>query len=141
MFVQDRNEARDYFYKVWDKVRNKLPLEPIEGIISDVILEHPEYHHYLDNKESSSSHDFRPEQNQTNPFLHMGMHIALKEQVSSNRPAGIHNIFNTIMSNSVSIHDAEHKMMECLGQSLWEAQRNQTMPDENNYMECLKRIS
>lgn len=141
MFVQDRDEARNYFFQVWDKHKNRLPLEPIELLISEVITEHPEYHHYLDEKESSANNDFRPEQNETNPFLHMGMHIALKEQVKSNRPAGINEVFNKIISRSVSIHDAEHKMMECLGQSLWEAQRNQSMPDESSYLECLKRIA
>ena len=141
MFVQDRNEARNYFFQVWAKYKDKLPLEPIEAIISDVILEHPEYHHYLDDKETSFNSDFKPEQNQTNPFLHMGMHIALKEQVSSDRPSGIGQIFNQLMTKSISIHDAEHKMMECLGQSLWEAQRNNVAPDENSYLESLKRIS
>ncbi len=141
MFVQDRNEARNYFFQVWAKHSNKLPLEPIEAIISDVIFEHPEYHHYLDDKESSTVNDFKPEQNETNPFLHMGMHIALKEQVSSDRPNGIKEVFTKIMTKSISIHDAEHKMMECLGQSLWEAQRNNSVPDEYEYLECLKRIS
>lgn len=141
MFVQNRNEARDYFFQVWDKHNNKLPLEPVEAIISDVILEHPEYHHYLDDKESSADSDFKPEQNETNPFLHMGMHIELKEQVNSNRPGGINKLFNQLMTKSISVHDTEHKMMECLGQSLWEAQRNNSLPDENNYLECLRRIS
>lgn len=140
MFVQNRNEARDYFFQVWDKHKNKLPLEPIEVIICDVIIGHPEYHHYLNDKESAAENDFKPEQNQTNPFLHMGMHIALKEQVSADRPNGITQVFNQLIAKSVSGHDAEHKMMECLGQSLWEAQRNNTMPDENNYLECLRRI-
>jgi len=140
MFVQNRNEARDYFFQVWNKHKNKLPLEPIEVVISDVITEHPEYHHYLDDKESFAENDFKPEQNQTNPFLHMGMHIALKEQVSADRPNGITQVFNQLIAKSVSTHDAEHKMMECLGQSLWEAQRNNTMPDENNYLECLRRV-
>ena len=140
MFVQNRNEARGYFFQVWDKYKNKLPLEPIEIIISDVITEHPEYHHYLDDKENFAENDFKPEQNQTNPFLHMGMHIALKEQVSSDRPTGISQVFKQIIEKSVSTHDAEHKMMECLGQSLWEAQRNNTMPDEKHYLECLRRI-
>lgn len=139
MFVQDRNEARDYFYQVWGKHKNRLPLEPIEVIISDVILEHPEYHHYLDEKETSYENDFSPEQNESNPFLHMGMHIALKEQVSSDRPVGINSIFKKMMTKSISFHDAEHKMMECLGQTLWEAQRNNTFPDDNKYLECLKR--
>jgi uncharacterized protein DUF1841 len=140
MFVQDRKEARDYFFQVWAKHKNRLPLEPIEAIISEVILEHPEYHHYLDDIDSSSNNDFTPEQNETNPFLHMGMHIALKEQVNSDRPVGVSQLFNQLMTKSISVHDTEHKMMECLGQSLWEAQRNNSLPDENNYLECLKRI-
>jgi uncharacterized protein DUF1841 len=140
MFVQDRNEARNYFYQVWDKRKNQIPLEPIELMISEVIIEHPEYHHYLDDKETSYNNDFNPEQNESNPFLHMGMHIALKEQVSSDRPTGINIIFNKLMEKSVSVHDSEHKMMECLGQSLWEAQRNNAPPDESIYLECLKRI-
>lgn len=140
MFVQDRNEARNYFFQVWSKHKNKQPLEPIEVIISDVIHEHPEYHHYLDDQETSMQNDFKPEQNQTNPFLHMGMHIAIKEQVNADRPCGINELFNKLSINSVSVHDTEHKMMECLGQSLWEAQRNNTIPDESNYLECLKRM-
>ncbi len=139
MFVQDRNEARDYYFQVWSKQKQKLPLEPIEAIISDVILEHPEYHHYLEQKESSRENDFSVEQNESNPFLHMGMHIALKEQVSSDRPAGISAVFKKILNKSISVHDAEHKMMECLGRILWEAQRNQSLPDDNAYLECLKR--
>ena len=141
MFVGNRNEARDYFFQVWERVNKQLPLEPLETIISQVILEHPEYHSYLDNKEDLLNHEFTPEQNQTNPFLHMGMHIALKEQVGTNRPKGISDVFNSLMSQTDSVHDAEHRMMECLGQSLWEAQRNQTLPDESSYLECLKRIA
>ncbi|MAS82967.1 MAG: hypothetical protein CMF45_09800 [Legionellales bacterium] len=140
MFVQDRNEARNYFYLVWNKQKNKLPLEPIEVIIADVIVEHPEYHHYLEVKETSKENDFCPEGNQTNPFLHMGMHIALKEQASSDRPLGIKKIIKKVMSNSDSMHDAEHKMMECLGQILWEAQRSNSVPDDNKYLESLNKI-
>jgi hypothetical protein len=139
MFVQDRNEARDYFYLVWDKYRQKRPLEPIEAIIADVIVEHPEYHHYLEEKESSKENNFSPEQNESNPFLHMGMHIALKEQVSADRPTGVNAAFKKIMTKSVSVHDAEHKMMECLGRILWEAQRNQSLPDDDMYLECLHK--
>ena len=140
MFVQDRNQSRDYFFQVWGKLRNRQPLEPIEAIIAEVIMLHPEYHVYLDDKEAGYNNDFKPEQGMTNPFLHMGMHIALKEQISSNRPDGICVIYNLLAEKSNSAHDVEHKMMECLGQSLWEAQRNQAFPDEVKYLECLKRI-
>ena len=138
MFFQDRNETRNYFFRVWGKHKNRLPLEPVEVIIADVILEHPEYHHYLEDKETSSQHNFRPEQNESNPFLHMGLHIALKEQISADRPAGVVVIFNKLLTASVSVHDAEHKMMRCLGQWLWDAQKHKSLPDEQSYLECLK---
>ena len=140
MFVQDRNQSRDYFFKVWDKLKNRHPLEPVEAIISEVIMLHPEYHAYLDDKEDSYNNDFNREQGMTNPFLHMGMHIALKEQIRSNRPDGINSIYNLLLARSNSVHDVEHKMMECLGQSLWEAQHNKAFPDEIKYLDCLKRI-
>ena len=141
MFVENRNDAREFFYQVWDKTCFKQPLEPIEMIISGIILEHPEYHIYLEDRESFIESDFSVDQGQTNPFLHMGMHIALKEQINTNRPKGISTIFNTILTKSGSIHDAEHKMMECLGRSLWVAQRNNTLPDEAEYLDCLRRIN
>ncbi len=140
MFVQNRSEARNYFYRVWHKKKNKLPLEPLEAIIAAVIQAHPEYHHYLEEKEASETHDFNPDQNESNPFLHMGMHIALKEQLSSNRPVGVDKAFEKIMRKSTSVHDAEHKMMECLGRILWEAQRREGLPDDNDYLECLHKV-
>ena len=71
----------------------------------------------------------------------MGMHIALKEQVSSNRPTGINDAYKKIMTKSSSTHDAEHKMMECLGRILWEAQRNNALPNDDDYLECLNKAS
>ena len=141
MLVQDRNEAREFFFQVWEKFKHKRPLEPIEAIISDVIMQHPEYHVYLDNKEESIQHDFNPEQGMTNPFLHMGMHIALKEQIIADRPSGISSVFNSLIAKFDSVHDVEHRMMECLGQCLWEAQRKNGFPDESKYLACLKELS
>lgn len=140
MFIQNKEESRAYFYKVWDKKKNKLFLEPLEILISGVIYDHPEYHCYLDNKETLNRNDYNIEAHTVNPFLHMGMHIALKEQINSDRPIGIKGIFKRILSSSTSIHDAEHKMMECLGVSLWEAQCKKEPPNEDRYIECLKNI-
>jgi len=83
--------------------------------------------------------EFSPESGNSNPFLHMGMHIALKEQTSTNRPIGIKKI-HTTLSKRIGVHEAEHARMECLGQALWMAQRNNTIPDEKNYLECLRKI-
>jgi hypothetical protein len=32
-------------------------------------------------------------------------------------------------------------MMQCLSEALWQAQRNNAMPDESAYLACLKRLS
>ena len=112
MFFKDRNESRSYFFNVWEKQKNKQPLETIEVLILDVILKHPEYHSYLNSKKSIE--DASIDDNYGNPFLHMSMHIALQEQINSNRPSGITRIFNELISQSGSTHNAEHKMMECL---------------------------
>ena len=140
MLFQNRDESRTYFYNVWKKQKNRLPLQPIEVIIFDVISDHPEYHRYLENKNSMFENNFSENDNEINPFLHMGMHIALKEQINSNRPIGINEIFTRISSKSISMHDAEHKMIECLERSLWEAHYKNEIPSDNRYIECLKKI-
>ena len=85
--------------------------------------------------------EFTPEQGQTNPFLHMGMHITLQEQVSADRPVGITSLYVNMLSRTGDAHKLEHRMMECLGETLWEAQRNNTPPDEQLYLERLKRLA
>lgn len=116
-------------------------LEPLEQLVLEVILEHPEYHGYLEHEEESLDLDFAPERGISNPFLHMGMHIAIKEQVGTDRPAGIKERYRLLLNGRFSsAHELEHRMMECLGEALWVAQRNNTLPDDNAYLECIGRI-
>ena len=140
MFLKDRNESRAFFCNTWKKYKNGLTLEPVEALISDIILKHPEYHKHLLLDKSFKNTNFDIENNDTNPFLHMGMHIALEEQISSDRPPGIAAIYRKLILKSNSAHDVQHKMMECLGISLWEAHTKKMLPDENKYIECLKKI-
>ena len=136
---QSRDEVRQVYTDVWTKLQKGSLLEPMESIIADIIQLHPEYHNLLSSQENSKHSEFNPDQGQSNPFLHMGMHIALREQTSIDRPTGIKPIHQKL-SKRLGIHDAEHAMIECLGQALWLAQQNQSMPDEVNYLECLKKI-
>lgn len=135
MFGNDRNQMRRAYADAWQKFQQGQPLQPLEQQIAEVIREHPEYHKLLNKIES----DFFPESGETNPFLHMGMHLAIREQMSTNRPAGIINCFQSLTSKAGDSHDAEHEMMECLGEALWQAQRNGTLPDETAYLACLKQ--
>ena len=136
---QSRDEVRQVYLNVWHKLQHDQLLEPMEALIAEVIELHPEYHALLEDGEASVQNDFTPEQGQTNPFLHMGMHIALREQLSTDRPAGIKKLHQKLTSR-MGLHTAEHAMIDCLGQALWLAQRNNTMPDDDSYLLCLKRL-
>lgn len=136
---QSRDEVRQIYLNVWAKMQARTLLEPMEAVIADVIELHPEYHQLLEQDADIKEQDFTPEQGQTNPFLHMGMHIALREQASADRPPGIQSIHQKLCAEKGQ-NDAEHAMMECLGQALWNAQRNNQPPDEANYFECLKKL-
>jgi len=136
---QSRDEVRLVYLQVWQKMQDQSLLEPMEAIIADVIQLHPEYHQWLLAGESTAEKDFPPEDGQTNPFLHMGMHITLREQSASDRPAGIQGVYQNLVQQ-MGIHDAEHAMMECLGEVLWTAQRTNTMPDEDAYLTCLRKL-
>lgn len=136
---QSRDEIRQVYLTVWQKMQQKKILEPMESVIADVIKYHEEYHPLLEQGEIAKIEEFTPESGQSNPFLHMGMHIALREQTSTDRPPGI-KILHNKLSKKMGQHDAEHAMMECLGQALWLTQRNNTLPDEAAYLECLKKI-
>ena len=139
-FIQDRDSSRRFFIEVWRKYNTGIPLQPLEELILGVILEHPEYHSYLQGDGDSLAREFTPETGTTNPFLHMGMHIAIREQVASNRPPGIAGIYQQLAKSATSVHDLEHRLMECLGETLWRAQRDNTLPDETAYLECLKKL-
>lgn len=140
MFVQNRDDARRYFIEVRRKHQGNQPLDPLEQLILGVILVHPEYHDLLDSGEAVLAADFSSQPGMTNPFLHMSMHIAIKEQIQTDRPAGIRKLCQALLDRCGDAHEMEHQVMHCLGESLWQAQRNDSMPDERAYLENLKTL-
>jgi hypothetical protein len=141
MYGNDRDTLRRYYCTVWDKASAGQPLEPLERIIAEVIREHPEYQPVLARVETALEREYTPEMGQTNPFLHMGMHIAIQEQLGSNRPPGILDVYQRLCRRVGDSHAAEHAMMECLGEILWEAQRDAQEPDERAYLDRLRRLA
>ncbi len=139
LFSQDRNQMRQFFFDSWQKHNQGQPLEPLETLIAAVIQQHPEYHRLLDDREACLTRDYLPENGETNPFLHLGMHIAIQEQLATGRPAGIIEIHDTLRRQLQSEHEAEHAMMDCLAEMMWRAQRDQAPPDEDDYLRCLRR--
>lgn len=140
LFSQDRTQLRRFFFSVWRKHEAREPMEPLEGLIVDVIAQHPEYHAQLADEDVVLDRDYLPELGETNPFLHLAMHLAMREQLGTQRPAGIVEIYQKLAAATGSAHDAEHAMMECLGEMLWQAQRDGTAPDERRYLDCLREM-
>ena len=141
IFSQDRTQLRKQYLLVWQKASNGETLEPLETLIADVIRDHPEYHPLLSNEEAAISSEFYPEHGTTNPFLHMGLHIALREQVATDRPIGIADITRKLLLRYRDSHEMEHQMMEPLGTVLWRAQRDSCEPDEQEYLESLRVLA
>ena len=136
MFGTDRNQLRQMYKTAWEKFQQQKILSPLEIQITDVIKEHPEYHDFV----LQLDKDFLPELGQTNPFLHMGLHLGLREQLSTNRPEGITIVYQKLIKIKGSPHDAEHMMIECLAEAMWSAQTNNTPPDEDHYLASLNKL-
>ncbi len=137
IFGQDRSELRRMYRDAWRKYSEGSPLSPLEAQLAAVIAEHPEYHDAIT---GDLQQDFSVEQGQTNPFLHMGLHLGIREQVATDRPAGIAAVFTALAARHGSAHDAEHAMIDCLAETLWEAQRQNRAPDERQYLQSLQRL-
>jgi len=137
---QNRDQLRRMYLDTWKKYTHRVPLEPLEAQVAAVIAEHPEYVPWLEAGEDALAAEFTPEGGQQNPFLHMGLHLAIREQVATNRPAGVTAIHEALSKRTGDIHAAEHAMLELLAQTLWEAQRSGRVPDELAYLEKLRAL-
>ncbi|MGW8248325.1 MAG: DUF1841 family protein [Acidiferrobacterales bacterium] len=141
LFASSRQDTREVFFRTWEKLKHEQPLEGVELLIAKVIQAHPEYHSVLANRDTSVDRDYLPEAGETNPFLHMGMHVAIEEQLSIDQPRGIREQYEHLTLRLADPHEAQHLVMECLGEMLWQAQRQQAAPDERIYLECLRKFN
>ena len=139
MFAQDRTQLRQLFFSAWRKFQKREPAEPLEQLIAQIILQHPEYHALLQDEEANLQRDYLPETGETNPFLHMAMHISIQEQLATQRPAGITKIHADLLKRYDDPHVAEHQMMECLAEMIWQSQQAGSLPDEQAYLKCLQQ--
>jgi len=139
MFNPTRDQARTFLFDLWDKHRAGAVLTPLESMALEVILGHPEYHAVLEDRERYLDRDWRPEGGQTNPFLHMQMHLAIEEQLSIDQPPGIRAAAEALAIQRGSEHDARHDIMECLAEVLWQAHRHGKGFDNQDYLDCITR--
>jgi hypothetical protein len=141
VFNPSRDQARRFLAEAWRKRRQGLPATPLETIAADVAGLHPEYHDLLAGGDEALAREWTPEQGEANPFLHLSLHLAIEEQLAIDQPPGIRAAFDTLLARLGDRHGALHQVLDCLGEVMWTAQRNQAPPDGAAYLECLRRAA
>ena len=138
MFNPTREQVRTFFCEAWRKHRERLILEGAEAVAADLITHHPEYHTLLEDPQAAIEKEFTPEGGQMNPFLHLSLHLAVADQLAVDQPPGIRAAYEQLRQR-LDVHDAEHAVMECLGETLWRSQRDNAPMDANAYLDCVRK--
>jgi hypothetical protein len=139
MFQPSQHDVRRFFCETWRKQRDGLPLSPMEAIAADWITQHPEYVDDLADLPSALAAVYEVEAGRTNPFLHLAMHLSITEQLSVDQPSGIRQAHALLSHRLGSAHEAQHQLMECLGEMIWASQRSGLPPDGARYLECARQ--
>lgn len=138
MFSPSREDARRFFFDIWSKYKAQAPLDDLQQITLGILLAHPEYHAIVDDPEQYMDREWPPELGQSNPFLHMSLHMAIEEQRSIDQPFGIRSLYAQLALKRGDEHAAQHEMMECLAEMIWQSQRDRTAPDVNVYLSAVR---
>jgi hypothetical protein len=139
MFAPSQHDVRRFFCDVHRKRREGLPMTQIETLAGDWVDQHPEYHADLHDVDAALAASYTVEEGRTNPFLHLSMHLTVSEQVSIDQPRGIRQAFELLAARLGASHEAQHQVMECLGEMIWASQRSGLPPDGEAYLECVRR--
>lgn len=139
LFNPSRDEAREFFFNTWAQFKAQKPLTDLEKIALGVMHMHPEYHAILDAPKQYKNQEYFPEFGETNPFLHMSLHLSILEQISINQPIGISDTYRQLILKHKNEHDAQHDILDCLAETIWQAQRNNTGLDSQAYLHLLQQ--
>lgn len=137
--IHTREQLRRTYAESWRKHVAQAPLTSLEATIADVIGAHPEYQALMSDQVAAVSFEPSTTSGAQNPFLHMGLHLAVRDQVSIDRPPGVRELHRRLQARYGDSHRAEHVLMEALGEILWQAQRNGRPPDETHYLALARR--
>ncbi|MDD3528447.1 MAG: DUF1841 family protein [Gallionellaceae bacterium] len=138
MFNPTRTEARQFLFEAWRKNRAGAILTDLEALAADHVLRHPEYHRLLEDPDAHLERDWLPEQGETNPFLHLMMHLSISEQLAIDQPAGVRARYLALAHRLGDEHAAQHQVMDCLAEMVWSSQRYGAPPDGAAYLACLE---
>jgi hypothetical protein len=137
MFNPTRDQARRFLIETWQKFQRQEPLVGLEKTATEVLVQHPEYHRFLD--ERYLERDYLPEDGEINPFLHLNLHLAIEEQLSINQPPGIQAHYQRLLAACGDAMTSRHHLMDCLAETIWQAQRSGSAPDALLYLSCLEQ--
>ena len=139
MFQPSQNDVRRFFCGAYARWREGLPLEPLQAMAARWIEQHPEYHAELADEAAALAAVYTVEEGRTNPFLHLSMHLSIDEQLAIDQPTGIRQAVELLAARRNSLHEAQHEVMDCLGEMVWASQRSGLPPDGQAYLEAVRR--
>lgn len=140
IYGTERKALREQFFTAWQKHQAGAALEPLEQQIVALLEEHPEYHSLLEKPDQFTDKDYLPELGETNPFLHLSLHLSLRDQIGMDKPLGIQGLFLKLCERGTETHDAEHRMIDILAECIWQTQRNNVAFDEEAYLRQLNQL-
>ena len=134
-YGQDRASMRQVFFDVWRRCKHApSALTALERQIAEVIQDHPEFHGFFCGQETWKEED------QQQLFMQLGLHLAVRDQIQLNKPRGVQQIFQQLCWRGYTSMDAEHQIMACLSQVMWEAQQQGRALSEQDYEDLLKKL-
>ena len=136
MFTSNRFKQRQYLKQAWAKYTRQEQLEPLELQLSKIVEQHPEYQNLIKNLDS----EYFPEQGNTNPYLHINLHLTLQDQITMDQPKGIRDIHSQLIVKIKDAHEVEHMMMEHIAEMIFNAQKNNAAFDLDGYIQALKSL-
>ncbi len=139
MFNPSQEDVRRFFCQVYAKQQSDQLSDALETLAGLWVDEHPEFHSDLADCDAALKRHYGGEAGQSNPFLHLSMHVSISEQCSIDQPRGIRQAVELLAAKRNSLHDAHHEVMECLGTMLWESQRSGQPPDGQAYIDAVQR--
>lgn len=132
---------RQVFWDAWQKAQAGLPLNALEVRIARVIEMHPEYHQYFNDMEDFLERDFQVNDGM-NPYLHLSLHLALEEQAATRHPPEMGKALEHLVTvKGNDRHDAMHKILEILAETVFYAQRAGGEPDVQAYAVRLREVA
>lgn len=131
---------RQIFWDAWQKSQANLPLDALQVRIVRVIKMHPEYHPFFDDMEDFLDRDFETNDGM-NPYLHLSLHLALEEQAATKQPPEMARALEYMVAiKKIDRHDALHKILEILAETMHQSQRVGQEPDVLAYAARLKEL-